>query len=95
MVEMSDTEYRQSSLGDLVWFVLRVPFSRALRQRTAAAWILSIPLAAIYEAFAVPLVVGSVLVLLALMVPMLLIALVTRLLWPGRDPLSGAHRPGP
>jgi hypothetical protein len=86
MVEMSDTEYRQSSLLDLVWFVLRVPFARALRQRTVSAWILSIPLAAIYEAFAVPLVVGSVLVLLVLMVPMLLIALVMRLIPPWRDP---------
>lgn len=80
MVEMSDTEYHGSSLLDLVWFVLRVPFARALRQRTVAAWILSLPIAAVYLAFAVPLVVGSVLVLLTLMVPMLVIALVSRLL---------------
>ena len=83
MLEMSDTEYRDSSLFDFVWFVLRVPFARALRQRSPAAWVLSVPLAAIYLAFAVPLVVGSVVILLILMAPMVLIALVMRLHGPG------------
>ena len=77
MLEMSDTEYRQSSLLGLVWFVLRVPFARAMRQGTVPAWLLSIPLAVLYEAFAIPLVVGSVLILLILMSPMLVIALVS------------------
>lgn len=84
MVEMSDTEYRESSLLDLVWFVLRVPFAGARRRRTLSAWALSIPIAVLYEAFAVPLVVGSVLVLMVLMVPMLMITLVMRLPWPWR-----------
>lgn len=86
MLEMSDAEYRESSLLDLTWFVLRVPFARALRRRTFSAWISAIPLAAIYYAFAVPLVVGSVVVLLILMTPMLLIALVMRLLEPRQAP---------
>ena len=80
MIEMSDAEYRESSLLGLVWFVLRVPFGSALRRRTVAAWLLSVPVAAIYWAFAVPLVVGSVVILLLLMTPMLLIASVMRLL---------------
>ena len=79
MLEMSDAEYERSSLLGLVWFVLRVPFARALRQRTLTAWLAALPVAVLYEAFAVPLVVGSVAVLLVLMAPMLVIAALTRL----------------
>ena len=86
MVEMSDAEYRESSLLDLVWFVLRVPFATALRRRTVNAWALGIAVAVPYYAFAVPLVVGSVVILLLLMTPMLVIALVMRLLGPRREP---------
>ena len=85
MLEMSDDEYRRSSLRHLVWFVLRVPFARALRRRTLAAWIAAVPVAAIYHLFAVPLVVGSVVILLGLMTPMVLIALAMRLPGPWRS----------
>ena len=82
MVEMSDEEYHGSSLLDLVWFVLRVPFAPALRRGAVTAWLLCLLIAAPYYACAVPLVVGSVVILLVLMAPMVVIALVMGLLFP-------------
>ena len=79
MIEMSDEEYGRSGVLALVAFVLGVPFGAARRRKTAVAWALTIPLALAYEAFAVPLVVGSVLVVVVLTSPMLLIAAIANL----------------
>ena len=89
MIEMSDAEYGESSLLGLVLFVLRVPFAPARRRGAVWVWILCIPAALLYYAFAVPLVVGSVVILLILMTPMVLIALAMRLLGT-RQPASSS-----
>lgn len=91
MLEMSDAEYERSGVLDLVWFVLRVPFARAIRRRRASAWLLALVLAVPYEAFAIPLVVGSVFVLLVLMSPMLVIAGAMRMGAAARLPRLTAH----
>ena len=78
MVEMSDDEYRGSGLAGLLWFVLGVPFGPALRRRTWSVWLAALPLAVVYELFAVPLVVGSVVAVVVLTSPMAVIAAVLR-----------------
>lgn len=80
MVEMSDREYEESGLLGLVIFVIRAPFEKPLRRRSLSSWLLAVPVAVLYEVFAIPLVVGSVVVLLVLMTPMVLIAAAMQLL---------------
>jgi hypothetical protein len=79
MIEMTDEEYGRSGLLAVLWFVLGVPFTIARRRRTVVAWMLTIPAAVLYELFAVPLVVGSVLGVVVVTSPMLVLAGVLRL----------------